>query len=189
MADSTIGQLPEGVPSKNSAIIPYSDGITTLKTSPSGIVAASPGCILQVVNVIDETKRALSLTNNSFSDTGMFINITPKFNTSKILVQTSIMGSSNHNFGGGNKAFYLQLRRNTSALTNRIGGTVTGLNSEACMGCYVINYLDNPNTLSQITYRIYGCVNYGSGIGYINRDYSDNNDTWTSMLTLMEIAG
>jgi len=187
MADVTISQLSIGTPNSN-AVIPYSQGGSTLKASPLGIVAASPGCLLQVVNNIDETKRALNL-NTTFSDTGLSISITPKFNTSKILVQASINGSADWNSGGGNKALYLQLRRDTAALTNRVGGTAPGSNSEATMGCYVFNYLDNPNTASNVTYRFYGCVNYGSGIGYINRDYNLDTRVFSSMLTLMEIAG
>ena len=188
MADVTIGQLSTALPNRNTAIIPFSDGSTTYKTSPSGIVAASPGSVIQVVSFVDEIKRALNLTT-SFSDTGLNANITPKFNTSKILIQASINGSSNWQDGGGNKAMYLQLRRNTAALTNRVGGTAPGSNSEASVGCYVFSYLDTPSTNTTTIYRFYGCVNYGTGTGYINRDYNEASYTFSSMITLMEIAG
>jgi len=56
MADVTISALTPGTPN-NVASIPFSDGTTTYKTSPSGIVAAgvTPGTILQVVYLQDST--------------------------------------------------------------------------------------------------------------------------------------
>ncbi len=51
MADVTISGLNSASPSKDTATIPFTDGTTTYKTTPAGIVAAAPGSIIQIVSV------------------------------------------------------------------------------------------------------------------------------------------
>ena len=191
MADVTINQLNTGTPNKSSAIIPYSDGSTTYKTSPSGIVAAAPGCILNVGNVLNETAYTFDIpTNTAYVNTGMSVIYKPLYATSKVLVQANIYGQKNY-VNGGNVPMVLQLRRGLDIqLTNYVGCNAIASNGENLMSTYSFSVLDTPNSNSNVTYTIWSkCPSNGyGGIAYINRTYSSAG-TWTSMFTFFEIAG
>lgn len=202
MADVTISGLSPGVPNKDSAIIPYSDGSTTYKTSPSGIVAASPGCLLQVKQSI-KTDRQL-ITGNTYVDiTDLSITITPKSTSNKILIQASVYGGTDYFYG------YLRLNRNGTDICmptnvgNRVGAACTATicsyiiqasESAYVMQCANINFLDNPNSISPITYKIRGSA-YTSdhylkiNASYQSRDGADYDPVAVSTMTAMEIAG
>ena len=90
MADTTISGLSPATPNKGSAIIPFSDGSTTYKTSPSGIVAASPGCMIQMVKSTDADYIA-QIVNTAGQGTntwvpGLSATITPRSTTSTIMM-------------------------------------------------------------------------------------------------------
>jgi len=67
------------------------------KTSGNGVLI--PGHVIQIQNVTRDG-AANSTSSTSFVDTGLSLNITPKFATSKILVivhqVTSLLGGSDH---------------------------------------------------------------------------------------------
>lgn len=94
MADITISSLPLGTPS-GSVSIPYSDGNTTYRTSPSGIVAAgiTPGTILQTVYGQDGTEYNFPNPGSSapYNRTST-LSINLKSITSKVLINVSAYG-------------------------------------------------------------------------------------------------
>jgi len=191
MADTTISGLSEAIPSKSSAIIPFSDGSTTYKTSPSGIVAASPGCIINIGNVLNETPYTFTLPSNTeYVNTGMAVNYKPLYSSSKVLVQAHIYGQIDYR-SGYNNPMVLQLRRGLgpTGLTNFAGGNAIASNGETLMSTFSFSVLDTPNSNSNVTYTIWakGPASLG-GTAYINRNYSLVG-TWTSMFTFFEIAG
>jgi len=204
MADVTISQLTTGTPSKNTAVIPYSDGTTTLKTSPSGIVAASPGCILQVKQIVKDD--IWTTTNNvpNFTDiTGLSISITPTSTQSKILVTANVLGSCNNNS-------FIRLMRNinggafTQIYTNSLASP--GNRTKVSMGDFFMVgspgsgagqqntslFLDSPNTTDPVIYKLQGCTRQSSTF-VINSTYYDANAEYqiigASSITLMEVAG
>lgn len=200
MADVTISGLSEGLPNKNSAIIPYSDGTTTLKTSPSGIVAASPGCILQVVQSVKLDRQAINGT--TYVDiTGLSLSITPKSTSNKIHITASVWGGDSGYMG------YLRLNRNgtdicmptdvnsrTIAACTASLGTYSGSSTVYSITCANINFLDSPNSISQLTYKIRGCSYDASQVlrinsSYQNRDTANYDPITVSTITAMEIAG
>ena len=193
MPDVTINQLNTGTPNKNSAVIPYSDGTTTLKTSPSGIVAASPGSIINVGNVLNETTYTFFLpTNTDYVNTGMSVSYKPLFSTSKILVQAHIYGQKYYLGGNYNVPMVLQLRRGANVnLTNYVGSNAIASNGENLMSTYSFSVIDTPNTTNNVVYTIWAkttASGYG-GEAYINKLYSNHPGVWTSMFTFFEIAG
>lgn len=197
MADVTISGLDSGIPNKNSAIIPYSDGSTTYKTSPSGIVAASPGCVLQVVQGIKTDYWSFSTPSgavNWYDVSGLSVSITINNNSSKVYIDSVINGSS-----GNHSA--VRLVRGTSALG--VGNSV-GSRAVATAGGFwgaggngdgltvsKISYLDNPG-IGTHTYKIQVCHPQGSTIA-INGTWNNADAYWTfrtsSTITAMEIAG
>ena len=203
MADVTISGLNSGIPTSSSAI-PFSDGSSTLRTSPSGIVAASPGCILQVKQAVKDD--IWTTTNNvpNFADiTGLSISITPTTINSKILVTANVIGSCNDNS-------FVRLMRNvnggafTQIYTNSTSSP--GNRTKVSMGdFYMIGspgsgagqqntslFLDSPNTTSPVVYKLQGCTR-NSRTFVINATYYDANVDYqiigASSITLMEVAG
>ena len=162
------------------------------KTTGAGVKI--PGHVVQVI--YSETADRSSYTSTSLVDvTGMTATITPKYNTSKILVQVCM------NIGIQNAAFNLSctLYRNSTAIfagtdtSNKQGfvqieGNTTG-------GQYKIynqtaTTLDSPASSSAVVYKVMGRVNTPAGTWYLNRNHYnwvDQGNTKSSM-TLMEIA-
>jgi hypothetical protein len=203
MADVSISGLSEGIPSKNSAVIPYSDGSNTYRTSPSGIVAASPGAVLQVTSAI---KTDISSTaSTSFIDIpGLSASITPKSVSSKILFTGNVFGSCANNafvrimrsIGG---AAYSQVYTSTSTVGNRTpvsfgdfymsGGPGTGAGRQNTS-----IFLDTTtNTTSEIIYKLQYKAILANYPFAINSTYYDADAYYqaigASSITLMEIAG
>jgi hypothetical protein len=202
MADVTIGQLSEAIPSKSSAIIPFSDGSTTYKTSPSGIVAASPGAVLQV---ICNVKSDISATNStSFTDIpGLSASITPKSTSNKVMFTGNVLGACSTNafvrimrsIGG---AAYSQVYTSTSTVGNRtpvsfgdfymVGSPGNGAGQQNTS-----IFLDTPETTNEVIYKLQYKTVSASYPFSINSNYYDANAYYqaigASSITLMEIAG
>lgn len=203
MADTTISQLDSSNPNKDTAVIPYSDGSSTYKTSPAGIVAASPGCILQVLQVV---KTDISKTNSNvpnFEDIpGLSISITPKANSSKVLVTANILGSSNDNafvrlMRNVNGGAYTHIYTNTTTPGNRTLVSMGDFYNAGSPGTRAGQqntsiFLDSPNTTSIVNYKLQYCTR-GSNDFAINSNYYDANASYqgigASSITLMEVAG
>lgn len=167
---------------------------------PTIPVANMPtGSILQVLQAYKDDPFAHNSTSYA-AVTGLSVNITPQFSTSKILIMACINANS-LNRGG-----LLEVRRNgnrfmmPSNYSNRgptnIGSPWTGDGSgDGGMLFSPSNMLlDSPATTSTITYAVYVRVNdtssYGTRINYTADDV-DGSDyvRGTSSLTVMEIAG
>jgi len=200
MADVTISQLTVGVPSKDTAVIPYSDGSTTLKTVPSGIVAASPGTILQVLQAFksDTWTGQTNIANGGDPITGLGLTITPKSTSSKIMVSFSVTCAGTANV----TQCYFRLRRNNTEIgnANSEGGRTPILtrgfngNDNNVATNISFQFLDSPNTIAATTYQLYAGTENASGTIFINRIHNDNNSGQTSSrssssFSLWEIAG
>ena len=171
----------------------HTNGTVGLDINTSGSVHM-PGHVVQAI--YSETDSRASYTSTSFVDvTGMTATITPKYNTSKILVQVCM------NIGIQNAAFNLSctLFRGSTAIfagtdtSNKQGfvqieGNTTG-------GQYKIynqtaTTLDSPASSSAVVYKVMGRINTSAGTWYLNRNHynaGDQGNTKSSM-TLLEIA-
>jgi hypothetical protein len=199
MADVTISGLTPSTPN-SSASIPFSDGSTTYKTSPSNIVAASPGCILQVLQGFKSdtwTTQAL-IANGGEAIPNLGVTITPKSSSSKILVSFSVTCAGTQNV----TQVYFRLRRGSTEIGNGnpdgsrppvITRSFNGNDNNVCCNLS-FDFLDTPNTTSATTYQLYTGSEQSPGTIFINRCHNDPNSATigsrgSSSITLMEIAG
>jgi len=150
------------------------------------------GNILQVLQTSIDSQ--LSTGSTSYVDiTGLSVSITPNYTTSKILILFKLNGS---NLATSALNAY-QIVRNSTAIGNgnqgnrrlchtAVRGAIGDLNSNFVASG---EFLDRPNTISSITYKIQWLVD--SGTGYINRDFTNGNNTSypspLSIITVMEI--
>ena len=162
------------------------------------------GGIIQVVQVVKTDAEELSSTTTEQLITGMQATITPKFATSKVLVQVVLHAS----VGGAFAYHYAVLRRGTTAIC--IGDAGNAGQSRATLslqspnhysdnnsGLYgpgqsCINFLDSPATTSAVTYGLYHRDGTGSANTlYINRGAGNDQAYYNrtaSTFTLMEVS-
>ena len=146
-------------------------------TQLTGTIAAAAlpaGSVLQVVNGTAST--TVTNATAAYVDTGLTATITPKFNTSKILVIVSQNGVSGASSVTG---VNLQLLRGASSISifgvaNAYGVT----SSNITVSC---NYLDSPATTSATTYKT-------QVVRYAGTSVTVQGSVDMSTITLMEIA-
>lgn len=202
MADVTISQLNSGTPSSNS-VIPFSSGSSTLKTSPGGIIAAAPGTILRVTQNVLDTIVSVTHSPSPSSSTvipGLSASITPLSSSNKILVDASVVGGAGQyvnlrlerSIGGGaftpigvGQASGSRVAASTQTFTYEVS---TNVNTNA-----VVKFLDSPNTLSEVHYRLCAVSNHQTVTLNINTTTSNANAGYTgvaiSTITLWEVVG
>ena len=160
-------------------------GKTLVGTDTASIKA--PGSIIQVVNAVNNTHASYS--SGSWTATDISCQITPKFNTSKILVM--ITGTIRAYNNGGADA------RGAWRIYRQIGGGSWGQVGTHQMTHraydygssgrlddipYHLQYLDSPATTSVVGYKLYGYKEAGNAI---EQNPDGDDETYT---TLMEVA-
>ena len=170
---------------KVDRIVPY-DGV------PSG----GGGGIIQVKQTFKTDITSGSGSQGNFQDiSGLSVSITPKFNTSKILVTFSVQ------FGVGSTGtpVGMRLQRGGTGIGiadvsgNRMRGTVaeqtTYSNANNTVRLATSQFLDSPNTTSSVTYNV---AIHSSNTWYINRSKEfingNNHSVGTSFITAMEVS-
>ena len=159
----------------------------------SATVKLPAGCILQTVS----TTKTDTFSANSAqiqAVTGLSVDITPKFSTSKVLIMADVSASVDAAARG-----YLGLYKNGSVLVqgDTAGSRVRAVaqlsgddNGEALSS--TVSFLDSPNTTSSTTYQIYLIGEGSSTQVHVNRSHSDGNAVgrgrFISTITAMEIA-
>ena len=185
MADVTISGLSEGVPNKSSAIIPYSDGSTTYKTSPSGIVAASPGCILQVVFGTSSTQVIHTATYADVISLAMTIRGT----NSKVLININQHAATGQDTGYGFRMLRDSTVIHAVAAANSYGAQVVGGTVNVQLQNFInFQYLDTGVLTQNQAYIYKGQANKPVGPQGCFSNYNAYGAK-TSTITLMEIAG
>ena len=151
------------------------DDINSSAAIAGSKISGSFGKILQVVGMNSTTEVTVSAS--SATDTGFTANITPSATSSKIVVFFET------NVANNNPSSY-----NRVQLKKVVGGSTTQLAEKHCereayydYQMCTINYLDTPNTTSQITYKI-TAYRQGGGQGHLGI-----NGTSTSLL-LFEVG-
>ena len=146
-------------------IIDGSNGLTY----PNSTVQASAGVVLQVVSATNTTNTSTSST--SYVATNLTASITPKFSTSKILVNVN---------GGLYGAAIATIYRNSTdiCVTGQGFMVISGGSNQNSVST---SYLDSPATTSATAYTVY--LKAVSSTPYWNLSSSQ------CTITLMEIAG
>ena len=186
MADVTISGLNQGSPSKSTATIPFSDGVTTYRAAPSGIVAASPGCLLQVVFGTTSTQVIHTATYADVISLAMTIRGT----NSKVLININQHAATGQDTGYGFRMLRDSTVIHTVAAANSYGAQVVG----GTVNVQIFNLLNfqylDTGTLTQNQIYIYkGQANKpNAGPSFCTSNYNADGGR-TSTITLMEIAG
>ena len=185
MADVTISGLSEAIPNKSSAMIPFSNGSTTYKTSPSGIVAASPGALLQTK--FFHFTGTNSTTSSSYQN--MYgLEITPISVNSKILISASVLVCAESWNSGPH---FIGLRRGDTELTYQRANNWAGGPGDTNNNTFnvALQFLDSPSTTSILSYYVSAkTISPGYTIA-INRQIGTGVQLGYSTITAMEIAG
>ena len=158
----------------------------------AGTVAMPAGHVIQTLQALKTD--VFSTSSTSFVDvTGLSVNITPKFSTSKIFVQFCV--AVGHN---ADTQQTLQLVRQVSSSDTIInpvaynqGTSISYIgSSDKNWDRDVMFYqvLDAPSTTSTVNYRLRTYIYNSSYVQYVNRMENSANATGTSTLTVQEIS-
>ena len=158
------------------------------------------GSVLQLQSDILTTNFESSASSSDWEDTPLSVDITPKYNTSKIL----ITGMINYSGASGDH-IDLKIVRNgadillsTESAGNRIKSHIhhyTGTNDDVYkINNGVIYLLDSPGTTDALTYKLIGRTAYSTGYQFLlNKVATDADQSYNgytvSTLQCMEIAG
>ena len=173
-------------------IIPV-DGIATDSgTEPGGTASQLTygGGIIQIVQFCQGLGQVNSPNSNQF-DTGLTCTITPKFNTSKILVQTTQPIVYNTTTAQSFRTFLL---RGSTIIT--MHETFANGGGEWKFGSHNMLYLDSPATTSAVTYKTQGQNPSSSGHQLYNYDWQTDSTSLgnltgygtRSTMILMEVS-
>ena len=173
-------------------IIPV-DGIATDSgTEPGGTASQLTygGGIIQIVQFCQGLGQVNSPNSNQF-DTGLTCTITPKFNTSKILVQTTQPIVYNTTTAQSFRTFLL---RGSTIIT--MHETYASGGNEWKFGSHNMLYLDSPATTSAVTYKTQGQNPSSSGHQLYNYDWQTDSTSLgnltgygtRSTMILMEVS-
>jgi len=182
---------PDSNPASDRTLKLPSDGDGTILTTNSSV-----GKILQVKQTVktDTTSRGGSSGTDALAAiSGLSVDITPSATTSKIYIITNLKLSSTNCWAR------FQLRRGSTAIYtgNNTGLSITDTTSfiylanQFQMFNINDNFLDSPNTTSQITYQVYWGARTDSSAMFLNQT-SYNTGNWlirtASSITAMEVA-
>ena len=169
-------------------------GSGNVVTVPTGHTLYAPGAVIQVVHetINTEKSNATGLTDSVWQFTGVTASITPKFATSKILIQynQSYFWQSD---GPAAQGHGTQLRRGSSTvLTTRKGFAGFYLDpgdasNNRHHGYEYCAHMDSPNTTSAVTYNVYGWFWTTDWTSLLYQYGNGTNDS-PSTITLMEIG-
>lgn len=159
------------------------------------------GTVLQVQSTQLTTPFTTTTTiaSGGAAITGLSVNITPRYSTSKILV----FGHMVTGYGSTVTATFYKLKRTISGVTTEIGnGTPASSRVGIIARSYfqdsnvnltdAYSFLDSPSSIAQITYQLF-VGTQGSGTVYVNRTENDTDNNsfgarGSSSITVMEIA-
>jgi len=111
-----------------------------------------PGHVIQVVQSTFATETAS--TSSTFSNTGLSLSITPKSNTSKIMVMFSLGSSGVNNTAAEARGYFRLMRDSTQIYIMDVRAYDYGNSGSIDFGVYAQSYLDSPATASSVTYSI-----------------------------------
>ena len=154
----------------NKIIVPSGQ---TLDASAATLVP-SAGAVIQVVTatITSETQ----VTSNTLVDTGLSVNITPQFNTSKIFISVSNLGLCN----ATNYVIHKLLRDSTIIC----GDFAFNNNSYWMPVNFAMSFLDSPATTSAITYKTQVGASANGDLRY---NYGGDGSGSNASITAMEI--
>ena len=184
-----------------------SDRVITFPNNAGTVLTnATPGCILQVVNLTEGESKTISCLS-AWEDSTLTCAITPSATSSKILVSMSGTGEGNaanqEHFGyrvkraisGGATSYLVGDTAGGRTLLTGLTGDLSDDSGNSASSFSMSNYLDSPSTTSAVTYTVQFTYQNAAAAGtfYLNREVTDTdaaaNGRYVSWITLMEVAG
>lgn len=140
------------------------------------------GTVLQVKRTSTTTTTTMTTT---YQDVGLSIDITPSSTNSKILLMGNFIGSVSTSVG-----IALRFLRGTTDIynPNAIDGSGPYYYYSSGNSGYMnasIDYLDNPSSTSQVTYKVQARLYFNTSAGF----GISGNQSATNSFVAMEIAG
>jgi hypothetical protein len=186
--------VPELRGPANEIVIPVGHRI---KGAESGTIVA-PGMVIQTIyKQVDTITTIATSASVEASITDMFLEITPKYNNSKILVMMDV------SFESASHQMVFRLTRNGSAIGNNSTTALAGWvgwksgaydsNDATTPQSRLMSYMDSPATTSACTYQLRFIGSNANALTfYLNRSVnsagSADNEVATSSVMLQEIA-
>ena len=141
------------------------------------------GTVLQTVSSTIDTQLNGSIGSaGTYIDTGVTATITPKYSSSKILVNFAIGATGSNSTSDA----VFRLVRGSTNIALGASGSYTGTVAVRTLNANM-THLDSPATTSATTYKVQGTLT-GSGTLAINRRQADAAFGTVSTMTLMEIS-
>ena len=167
-----------------ATLISGSTGVNKVQTGAIETVDLPTGSVLQVVNATYST--TVTMSSNTYADTGLTASITPSSTSSKILVVVNQQGLKTGNNSAANDIGVQLLRGSTliNVFAREYG--FTGSTQYVHIATCATSYLDSPSSTSAVTYKTQFANNDGGAAGGTIHVQSA---TPASTMTLMEIAG
>ncbi len=149
------------------------------------------GGIVQVLSTTktDFASQSLTGSGNFFDISGMSVTITPRFNTSKIFVMTTVAVSCS----AANRNNFIQLRRDSTDIAKGTAGGATNgsfyhkTRDNFSPANIHVQFLDSPATTNAVTYKVRWSGENGDTY-YLNRNASNTNEGMVSTITVMEVS-
>jgi hypothetical protein len=176
------------------AFVPSDGSVSTAKLGDGSVTSAklSSGKVLQVQSTTKTDTFSSSTTDSFVEVTGLNVNITPSSTSSKILI-SGIVGIGHTS---GTNGVYMKVQRGSTDIGI---GDANSSNPRSMAGSDVreyqirqlsMNFLDSPNTTSQINYKVLILSpNSTMSVNKDGEDGSGDNHTRTiSTITVMEIS-
>jgi hypothetical protein len=168
-----------------SGTIPQGNIANASLGAVTALPAAIPtGKILQVSSFV-QASGGQTVSSSSYVDlTNITLNITPSAASSKILLTANL--ASELNINNGNRGYGMKFLRDSTAVygsgnTYEVYIQQTGTNTGQHHLTHQFNYIDSPNTTSQITYKVQVATEGGNAVPF--------NAPLKSNIFAMEIAG
>jgi len=138
------------------------------------------GKVIQFIHNANQLARPVT-TSGSFVDTGFYVKITPKYASSKIIVWAQFFSYSPNNY------VVTEIRRDTTQIQTNPGGNVGfGYSGYQYWNNSFGGTQDEPNTTSEVTYRLYFYSNSGAN-AYIGNSGTVPTGTETQGIHLYAI--
>ncbi len=163
----------------------------------TGAPSTGGGGVVQVVH--GEKSGEVTITTTTFQDTGLTATITPKFNTSKILViidQPYHMSRSTDTCAGGFKVLRGSTEIATPNGTAGSGGEspyacsyqFVGSSSASIIDRWSFMILDEPASTSALVYKVQMACQTNANSGRIRAQYTGTSGSQKAHISLMEIS-
>ena len=137
----------------------------------------APGCMVQFEHARHDP-GSTNTSSTSLVDTGLTLNITPKFSNSYFYIIASMYESYSNT---ANSTIQYAINRNGTIIGDHQGATIGYQSTNPHYWNTTLTFVDTPNTAGVLTYKIQAKSPYGHTVTY-------NSDHTQSHLQVMEIA-